>query len=118
MSHVPPTLKAKVYIYAKYDYDFESNSPRMQWGLDFWRIKVEDEKDRIFLETREVEVDTSNFNPIPKQLEALKEEKRQATADFVKRTAEINDQISKLLAIENGVATAQAPSPSDNDFSL
>ena len=48
----------------------------------------------------EIEVEIpDNFDPRPKQIAALEEKKRKVQAEFAKRVAEIDDQISKYLAI-------------------
>lgn len=48
----------------------------------------------------EIEVDIpDNFDPRPQKVAALQEKKREVQAEFSKRVAEIDDQISKYLAI-------------------
>lgn len=44
-----------------------------------------------------------NFDPRPAQVAALEAEKQKIRADFAKSIADIEDRISKLLCIENGV---------------
>lgn len=48
----------------------------------------------------EIELEVpDNFDPRPQQIAALEEKKRKVQAEFAKRIAEIDDQISKYLAI-------------------
>lgn len=48
----------------------------------------------------EVEVEVpDNFDPRPQKIAALEQKKREVKAEFAKRVAEIDDQISKYLAI-------------------
>jgi hypothetical protein len=50
--------------------------------------------------THSMEVDVpDDFNPIPKQVEALEAEKKKAHAAFLHMAREIDEQISKLQAI-------------------
>lgn len=89
------------FIYMKYDYNFQKEGYPKEWHLDFWNSRVDEAKDRIFLEERFIEVDITGFNPVPKQVVALEAEKAQALEQYQKSVADINRQLSELLAIEN-----------------
>lgn len=70
------------------------------WHPVLWCAKVDDNDERVFIGEQSFAVDVpDNFNPVPAQVAALEEEKRAALAAYQKTVAQINERLSKLLAI-------------------
>lgn len=101
MNQAKQIAASTCFIYMKYDYNFQKAGCPKEWQLSFWDMRVDESKDRIFLEERLIEVNVTGFNPIPKQVAALEAEKAQALEQYQKCVADINRQLSKLLAIEH-----------------
>jgi len=70
------------------------------WEPEVWGFRMKDERDRIYIGPQQLTVEVpDNFNPVPAQVAALEQEKREAMDAYQKRVAEINERLSKLLAI-------------------
>lgn len=63
--------------------------------------KLDDDQYRTFMCEQETELEIpDNFDPREAQIAALRKMQAKAAADYQKTVMEINDQISKLQAIE------------------
>lgn len=90
--------KAKVNVFMEYEWTEDYKSK--EWRPTIWRSRVEDDPTRVWISEQEIEIDVpDDFNPVPKIVASLEEEKRKALADYQRRVAEINEQLSKLLAL-------------------
>lgn len=88
------------YVHMSYEYDFDSPSLSKQWRPIIKQYKYEYE-DSIFIGEQQFTVEIpDDFDPIPGQVAALEEKKREALAEYQRTIAEINDRLSKLQAIE------------------
>ena len=97
---------ATAYVFMEYDYHEDANGKKNYsaqiWAPAIWKCRVSDEEHRVFIGTQSVEVDIpDDFNPIPAQVAALEKSKRDAMDAYQRTVAEINDRLSKLLAITN-----------------
>lgn len=101
----PPTVEATVFVYMDYDYDY-ANGGKL-WTPFFWRAKLEETPTRIFLCQAPLTLNLIGFNPIPGQVAAIEQAKRDALAAYTKTVAELNEQLSKLLAITNDPSTQE-----------
>jgi hypothetical protein len=64
-------------------------------------VKLDDTDYRTYVGEQEVEVEVpDNYDPRAQQIAALEKQKQKVMADFQKSVAEINERISKLLAVE------------------
>jgi len=75
------------------------------WAPELWSCKVSEDDDRVFIGKQKFDcLIPDDFNPIPAQVAALHARKAAALADYQRTVAEINDRLSKLLALTNEVA--------------
>ena len=82
--------------------DWESG---INWHPCAWGAKVADAEDRVFIGMQTVTVEIPDkFNPVPAQVSALNAAKAKALNDYETTVAQINERLSKLLAITNDVA--------------
>jgi hypothetical protein len=92
-------VQTKVYVFMSFDY--KPDYSIKEWRPDLWHCKVDENAERIYIGEQTFEVDVpDNFDPAPKQVAALEKEKTKALAEYTKTVAEINERLSKLLAIE------------------
>lgn len=97
--------KQKMDVWVFMEEGYTADWSRKEWHPHAWGIKVSEEQTRIFLCQIEVEVDVpDDFNPVPHQVRALELEKAAALEEYQNKVAEINDRLSRLLAITNEVA--------------
>lgn len=103
----PPTVEATVFVYMDYDYDWSSAALNKTWKPFFWHSKMDDSTTRVYLTQMPVTVNLVGFNPIPGQVAAIEQAKRDALAAYTKTVADLNEQLSKLLAITNDPSTQE-----------
>ena len=64
-------------------------------------VQLDDTEDRTYVGPQEVEIEVpDNYDPRAQQVAALEALKQKVMADYHKSVTEINDRISKLLALE------------------
>ena len=64
-------------------------------------IQMDDTEDRTYVGPQEIEIDVpDDYDPRAQQVAALEALKQKVMADYHKSVTEINDRISKLLALE------------------
>jgi hypothetical protein len=69
-----------------------------------WKPMPEYEPTKVIVAEHSIEVDVPHdFNPIPQQVAALREKKRQAQVKLADELRTIDEQISKLTCIEHTV---------------
>jgi len=87
------------------EYPLNSNGHRdyckpKVWVPELWGFKPSDDESRIYVGSQEVTIEVpDDFNPIPQQVAALEKKKREALDAYQATVAEINERLSKLLAI-------------------
>lgn len=88
-------IKTIAYIhYTKYSWEEEG-----EFRVDCMRLN--DNEYHTFVGEQEVEIDVpDNYDPRPQKIAALEKQKQKAMADYQKSVLDINDRISKLLALE------------------
>ena len=92
-------MKTTGYVFMAYRYDDDYRIK--SWIPELWSCKVAENENRVFIEEQQFTVDIpDDFDPIPGQVAALEEKKREALAEYQRTVAEINDRLSKLQAIE------------------
>ncbi len=73
---------------------FRTYDPRLSTEIETHRVVA-------VIQEHEFEVETpDNFDPRPQQVQALEKERQKLRADFAKRCAEIERQISELTCLE------------------
>lgn len=89
------------YVYwERSEYTGEERFTLLPWDMRTWPAK--EQSGRIFVKEIETVFEApEDFDPVSKQIDALKAEKAQAMADFQARVTEIDRQIQSLLAIEH-----------------
>lgn len=97
---------APIYVYMKYSYDYHATGVfRKEWRPEVKAYKTDDTDELVFVSAQSVTVEVpDDFNPIPAQVAALEAQKAVALAAYQRSVAEINERLSKLLAITNEVA--------------
>lgn len=96
-------MTVNAFVFMEYDCDYHSDPMDFQkkWRPQIWSLKASDNENRVFIERREVEIETpDDFDPVPQQVAALEKQKLEALATYQQAVAEINDRLSKLQAIE------------------
>ena len=64
-------------------------------------IQLDDTQDRTYVGPQEIEIEVpDNYDPRAQQIAALETLKQKVMADYQKSVTEINDRISKLMALE------------------
>ena len=97
MKHTAP-----IYVFMVYEYDFFSGDYEKTWRPEVKSYKPEDSDRLVFVSETTITVEVpEEFNPIPAQVAALEREKLAALAAYQKSVADINERLSKLLAITN-----------------
>ena len=77
---------------------------KKEWVAETWCFKVAGDEDLIFIGEQFVSVEIpANFNPVPAQVAALEAQKLAALEKYQESVANINDRLSKLLALTNEV---------------
>jgi diadenosine tetraphosphate (Ap4A) HIT family hydrolase len=88
-----------VHVFMRYDYSDDWTGK--EWRPDIWHCKVDENAERVYIGKQTIDVDIpDDFDPVPKQVAALEDEKLKALAQYTKTVADINERLSKLLAIE------------------
>jgi hypothetical protein len=92
------------HVFMEHDHptkeDGQRDWSRTIWAPTIWKCRVDDEDDCIYIGAQTVTVEVpDNFNPVPAQVAALEAEKSKALAAYQKTVADINERLSKLLAI-------------------
>lgn len=78
-------------------------SKEQEWSPEAWGFKPNDSDERIYVGPRQITVEIpDDFNPVPQQVAALEKEKAEALEKYQQAVAQINERLSKLLAITNG----------------
>ena len=96
--------KIKVTAFVYMGYKFKKDFSGKEWKPEIWCAQVADHTDRIFVGEQIASVEIpENFNPVPSQVAVLEREKLAALEAYQKSVANINYQLSKLLAITNEV---------------
>jgi hypothetical protein len=80
---------------------FVKHSWETEGRFDLFSIKLEDTDYRTYVGEQEVEIEVpEDYDPRAQQIAALEKQKQKVMADFQKSVDEINERISKLLAVE------------------
>jgi hypothetical protein len=87
-------ISTKLHIYfQKYSWETEGKFVPFAYQMD--------SADYTFVCEQDIELEVpDNYDPRAQQIVALKEKRQKVMADFQKSVTEINDQISKLQALE------------------
>ncbi len=97
-------MKQEVKIYLFMSYELKKDYSGREWAPDVWAVKVDENDKRVYIGQQTVTVEVpDDFNPVPQQVAALEKEKDDALAAYQKSVADINERLSKLLAITNEV---------------
>lgn len=88
-------IKTTVHIhFQKYSWETEGKF------LVFY-IQLDDTQDRTYVGEQEIDIDIpDDYDPRAQQVAALEALKQKVMADYHKSVTDINDRISKLLALE------------------
>lgn len=88
-------VKTTVYIHHA-QWSFEETGT-----FQVFSTKLDDTEYRTYVGEQEIEIDVpDNYDPRAQKIAALEKHKQKVMADYQKTLMEINDQISKLQAIE------------------
>ena len=80
---------------------FQKHSWENEGKYIVFYCQLDDTKDRTYVGAQEIEIDIpDNYDPRAQQIAALEALKQKVMADYHKSVTEINDRISKLLALE------------------
>ena len=80
---------------------YQKNSWETEGKFIVFYVQLDDTEDRTYVGPQEVEIEVpENYDPRAQQVAALEALKQKVMADYHKSVTEINDRISKLLALE------------------
>lgn len=95
---------AKGFMFMEFEADGAHGDYEEKWRPRWKEYRLDEDENRIYIGEMDVEFDVpDDFNPIPSQVAALEREKADALAQYTKTVGEINDRLSKLLAITHEV---------------
>jgi hypothetical protein len=96
MQHTAP-----IYVYMEFGYDFNAaGNYEKAWRPEVKGYKTTDNTELVYIGQQNVTVEVpDDFNPVPAQVAALEREKLAALEAYQKSVADINERLSKLLAI-------------------
>jgi hypothetical protein len=88
-------IKTTIHVhYQKYSWQSEGN-------FIVFYCQLDDTEDRTYVGPQEIEIEVpDDYDPRAQQVAALEALKQKVMADYHKSVTEINDRISKLLALE------------------
>jgi hypothetical protein len=88
-------VKVKAYVhYLKWSWEDKGE-------FELFSVKFDDDNHRTYVCEQEVEIEVpDDYDPRAQQIAALEERKRKVMAEYQKTVNEINDNISKLQALE------------------
>lgn len=94
-------MKKQVKQYVFMSHDINPETWRREWTPILREYKPQDSPSQIFVGEQLVTIEfPDDFDPVPAQVAALEAEKRQAMNAYQQKVAEINEQLSKLQALE------------------
>ena len=95
-------MKQEIEVHVFMSYGYKKDYSGKHWTPDLWMCKVSEEEDRVYVGAQTLTIEVpDDFNPIPAQVAALEKEKAAALAAYQRSVADINERLSKLLAITN-----------------
>ena len=88
-------IKTTVHVhYQKYSWETEGK-------FIVFYIQLDDTEDRTYVGEQEIEIEVPNdYDPRAQQIAALETLKQKVMADYQSSVTDINDRISKLMALE------------------
>jgi hypothetical protein len=97
-------MKKTVTIHLFMEQVYKADYSGREWVPDVWSVKVDESERRIYIGPQEITIEVpEDFNPVPQQVAALKKQKAEALAAYLRTVAELNERLSKLLALTNEV---------------
>ena len=80
---------------------YQKHSWEIEGKFIVFYVQLDDTEDRTYVGPQEIEIDVpDDYDPREQQVAALEALKQKVMADYHKSVTEINDRISKLLALE------------------
>ena len=99
------SIKAYLHMQMTYPAEFDADKPfEMEWTPTLYSFKGDPSETMVFI--REMQVDVvipDDFDPVPTQVKALEKLKLAALEKYQNDVAEINERLSRLLALTNEV---------------
>lgn len=96
------TIATHVYMRLRKTWNFDTvpSTQTEAWEPEAWPFKASESEEMIYVGEQLMEVGVpDDFDPVPKQVAALREQQAQALALYQKTVGEINERLQKLLAI-------------------
>jgi len=103
------TITAPVFVFMTLDWPIAQDGERdyyaeKVWRPEFWSIRVEETDARVFISVQQFDcVIPDDFDPTGRLVAALETAKQKALESYQRTVADINERLSKLLAITNEV---------------
>jgi hypothetical protein len=92
--------KHTIHLYQYMQYEYLPDYSDKAWQPDVWSCRVEDSAERILIKEIDIEVEVpDDFDPVPRQVAALEQQKAEALREYQEKVSSINQQLSKLQAI-------------------
>ncbi len=92
-------MLVKAFLHWELEYSLEAHAKIPTFA--FWKMKMAEGPERVFVSEHEFEVAIPpNFDPLPRVVSSLREEKKKILAEAHVKAQNIEDQIQRFLAIE------------------
>ena len=94
-------MKHEIKQYVLMSYGWDKTYTDKGWTPILREYKPDDRADQIYVGEQVVSIEVpDDFDPVPKQVAVLLDERRAAMDEYQQKVAEINERLSKLQAIE------------------
>ena len=94
------TITAKGFMFMVNECDWASGDYEKKWHPRWKEYQAREMENQIFIRPMDVEFNVpDDFNPLPKQVAAIKAAKAEVLAKYQAAVAELNERLSKLQAL-------------------
>jgi hypothetical protein len=96
----------QIEVHLHMAHSYTSDYKRKEWRPQIWYVRVSDEESRIYVGPRLIAVEVpDDFDPTARIVAVLEAEKAAALQQYQSTVADINERLSKFLAITNETQT-------------
>jgi hypothetical protein len=90
----------KGFMFMEFDWDWTDGEFQSAWRPRWKEWKADENDKRVYVGEMPIEFDVpDDFDPIPRQVAALQQEKAEALAEYQRKVADINERLSKVQAL-------------------
>lgn len=87
------------YMFIEFTFDWEDDL-KEKWLPRWYAYRADESTRRVFIREMPITFDVpEDWDPLPRQIAVLEDDRRQAMDEFQRKVADINEQKSKLQAL-------------------